>query len=77
MTPLPGYPVDHLESQSWWCGWGPYGQSDYAGHGPIVVCALIENGGHGSTAAAPTALEVFEQWFGVKTPTQAAPVKTD
>ena len=20
---LPGYPSDHLEDQSWWCGWGP------------------------------------------------------
>jgi hypothetical protein len=32
--------------------------------GPIVVCALIENGGHGGAVAAPTALKVFEQWFG-------------
>ena len=77
VTPLRGYPADHLESQSWWCGWGPYGQSNYAGHGPIVVCALIENGGHGSTAAAPAALEVFEQWFGVKTQTPPPLVKTD
>ena len=30
----------------------------------IVVCALIENGGHGGTAAAPAALKVFEQYFG-------------
>ena len=29
----------------------------------IVVCALIENGGHGGTAAAPAALKVFEQYF--------------
>jgi penicillin-binding protein 2 len=61
---LPGYPVDHKEDQSWWCGWGPYEGSDYEGKTPIVVCALIENGGHGSTAAAPAALEVFETWFG-------------
>ena len=27
------------------------------------VCALIENGGHGGTAAAPAALKVFEQYF--------------
>ncbi len=59
---LPGYPADHLEDQSWWCGWGP---SDEA---RIVVCALIENGGHGSTAAAPAALKVFEQFFGQKAP---------
>ena len=44
-----------------------------AGGGPsddakIVVCALIENGGHGSTAAAPAALRVFEKFFGEKAP---------
>jgi penicillin-binding protein 2 len=58
---LPGYPAGHLEDQSWWCGYGP---SDAEAR--IVVCAVIENGGHGSTAAAPAALEVFEQFFGVK-----------
>ena len=57
VVPLPGYPTDHLEDQSWWCGWGP---SDDA---QLVVCALIENGGHGSTAAAPAALKVFERFF--------------
>ena len=60
VVPLPGYPADHLEDQSWFCGWGP---SDSA---RIVVCALIENGGHGSTAAAPAALKVFERFFNVQ-----------
>jgi len=73
---LPGYPAGHSEDQSWWCGWGPYGETEVGGHGPLVVCALIENGGHGSTAAAPAALEVFEQWFGVKSTSQVL-VKTD
>ena len=41
-------------NQSWWCGYGP---SD---NPTIVVCAVIENGGHGGTAAAPAALKVFE-----------------
>ncbi len=68
---LPGYPVDHLEDQSWWCGWGP---SDDA---RIVVCALIENGGHGSAAAAPAALKVFESYFGVEAATPAQLVETD
>ena len=77
VTPLPGYPADHTEDQSWWCGWGPYGETSYAGHGPIVVCAVIENGGHGSTAAAPAALEVFSKWFGVKAQQQTQVVKTD
>ncbi|HET7745148.1 MAG TPA: penicillin-binding protein 2 [Gaiellaceae bacterium] len=57
VVPLPGYPADHVEDQSWWCGWGPSQDAQ------IVVCALIENGGHGSTAAAPAALRVFEKYF--------------
>ena len=32
------------------------------------MCALFEYGGHGGDAAAPAALRVFEQWFGVKAP---------
>jgi penicillin-binding protein 2 len=67
---LPGYPSGHLEDQSWWCGWGP---SDSA---RLVVCALIENGGHGSSAAAPAALKVFESFFNVGAP-QATLVNTD
>ena len=55
---IPGYPNGLNLSQSWWCGYGP---SDNA---KIVVCAVIENGGHGGTAAAPAALKVFEQYFG-------------
>ena len=31
----------------------------------IVVCAVIENGGHGGTAAAPAALKVFQKYFKV------------
>ena len=67
---IPGYPAGHLEDQSWWCGYGP---SDDA---RLVVCALIENGGHGSTAAAPTALRVFEKYFKVKAGQQVL-VSTD
>ncbi len=62
---LPNYPVGHLEDQSWWCGYGP---SDAA---QLVVCAVIENGGHGSSAAAPAALRVFEKYFNQKAPTTA------
>jgi penicillin-binding protein 2 len=62
VVPLPGYPSDHLEDQSWWCGWGPSNDAR------LVVCALIENGGHGSTAAAPAALRVFEKFFNQKAP---------
>jgi len=55
---LPGY--QGVRDQSWWCGYGPYEAPE------IAVCALIENGGHGGTAAAPTALKVFEKYFNVK-----------
>jgi penicillin-binding protein 2 len=43
--------------QSWWCGYAP------ADNPQITVCALIENGGHGGSAAAPAALKVFEAYF--------------
>jgi penicillin-binding protein 2 len=51
-----------LRDQSWWCGYGPTGSPE------IVVCALIENGGHGGTAAAPAALKVFEEYFHTPAP---------
>jgi penicillin-binding protein 2 len=65
---LPGYPIDHMEDQAWWCGWGPFDGNEHVTPGgvkraPIVVCALIENGGHGGAVAAPAALKVFEYWF--------------
>ena len=72
VVPLPGYPPGHLEDQSWWCGYGP-AETEVP---RIVVCAVIENGGHGSTAAAPAALRVFEKFFGVKGGYQSL-VKTD
>jgi penicillin-binding protein 2 len=46
--------------QAWWCGYGPVNDPR------IVVCALIENGGHGGTSAAPAALEVFARYFDVE-----------
>jgi penicillin-binding protein 2 len=49
-----------LRDQSWWCGFGPYGDPE------LVVCAVVENGGHGGEAAAPAALKVFEKHFGVE-----------
>jgi penicillin-binding protein 2 len=55
---LPGY--THEENQSWWCGYGP------ANHPQLVVCAVIENGGHGGTAAAPAAERVFAKFFHVQ-----------
>jgi penicillin-binding protein 2 len=54
---LPG--LTRVENQSWWCGYGP------ANDPKLVVCALIENGGHGGTAAAPAAEQVFAKFFHV------------
>jgi penicillin-binding protein 2 len=48
------------EDTAWWCGWGPYESPE------LVVCAVIENGGFGGEVAAPAALQVFEEYFGVK-----------
>ena len=65
---IPGYPPGYMESQAWWCGWGPFDGGEYVRPNgvtrpPLVVCAVIENGGHGGAVAAPTALKVFEYWF--------------
>jgi penicillin-binding protein 2 len=49
-----------LQDQSWWCGYGPAATGETP---ELVVCALIENGGHGGDAAAPAALKVFESFF--------------
>ena len=57
--------------QAWWCGYGPTNNPS------IVVCAVIENGGHGGTAAAPAALEVFRQFFHVTSTTYSSAVHTD
>jgi penicillin-binding protein 2 len=54
---IPGDAYPQKLVQSWWCGYGPFDKPS------IVVCALIENGGHGGDAAAPAALKVFEAWF--------------
>jgi penicillin-binding protein 2 len=53
----PGYAHPVEQDQSWWCGYAP------ADAPRIAVCAVIENGGHGGTAAAPAALRVFEHYF--------------
>ena len=65
-------PYKGLKDQSWWCGYGPAPDPE------LVVCAVIENGGHGGEAAAPAALKVFERYFGVEPGTYAtSAVETD
>jgi penicillin-binding protein 2 len=66
----PGDGYARIFNQSWWCGYGPSDSPD------LVVCALIENGGHGGDAAAPAALKVFEAFFGKKA-VQTGPVHSD
>jgi penicillin-binding protein 2 len=56
---LPGESRALKLNQSWWCGYGPVENPT------ITVCAVIDNGGHGGSAAAPAALKVFEKWFKV------------
>ena len=68
---LPGY--TGLQDQSWFCGYGPVNTSEPP---DIVVCALIENGGHGGDAAAPAALKVFEKYFHTNA-TPMGPVHSD
>jgi len=53
-------PQTSQRDQSWWCGYGPVNSAEPP---DIVVCALIENGGFGADAAAPAALQVFQQFF--------------
>jgi penicillin-binding protein 2 len=66
----PGDGYMHTFNQSWWCGYGPSDSPD------LVVCALIENGGHGGDAAAPAALKVFEEFFH-KRASQNGPIHSD
>jgi penicillin-binding protein 2 len=66
----PGDGIPRNFNQSWWCGYGPSDSPD------LVVCAVIENGGHGGDAAAPAALKVFESFFG-KQATLAGPIHSD
>ncbi|HZD86751.1 MAG TPA: penicillin-binding protein 2 [Gaiellaceae bacterium] len=65
---LPGYTGE--KDQSWWCGYGPVPDPK------LVVCAVIENGGEGGTAAAPAAERVFAHYFHVHA-TQAGPIHSD
>ena len=66
----PGDGIFRTFNQSWWCGYGPSDSPD------LVVCALIENGGHGGDAAAPAALKVFESFFH-KQATLTGPIHSD
>ena len=66
---LPGYTGE--QDQSWWCGYGP------ANDAQLVVCAVIENGGEGGSAAAPAAERVFAKFFNEPVPPTAALIHSD
>jgi penicillin-binding protein 2 len=66
----PGDGIPRLFDQSWFCGYGPSDSPE------LVVCAMIENGGHGGDAAAPATLKVFEKFFG-KQATVQGPIYSD
>ena len=68
---LPGWSTAALVDQSWWCGYGPVDEPE------LVVCAIVENGGHGGSVAAPAALNVFQEYFGVKGTFGEVPELTD
>ena len=61
---IPGFRGER--DQSWWCGYGP------ANEAKLVVCAVIENGGEGGSAAAPAAERVFAKFFNVPAPPTVA-----
>ncbi|MCB0880120.1 MAG: penicillin-binding protein 2 [Thermoleophilia bacterium] len=42
----------------WYCGFAPVENPT------ITVCAVVDGGGHGGTAAAPIVLQMFQDWFG-------------
>lgn len=68
---LPDQPQPLLLDQSWWCGYAP------ADRPTIALCVVIENGGHGGTAAAPAALKVLERFFSVPASETFGPIHSD
>ena len=51
------------DDHSWYASWAPYA------HPKIVVVAMIEHGGFGASAAAPTVKEIYQAYFHVKSST--------
>ena len=51
------------DDHSWYASWAPYT------HPKIVVVAMIEHGGFGASAAAPTVKEIYQAFFHVKSTT--------
>jgi penicillin-binding protein 2 len=51
-----------LGVHSWYASWAPYS------HPKLVVVAMIEHGGYGAEAAAPTVRRIYQAYFHLKTP---------
>ena len=51
-----------LGVHSWYASWAPYD------HPKLVVVAMIEHGGYGAEAAAPTAKKIYEAYFHLRHP---------
>jgi penicillin-binding protein 2 len=49
-----------LRVHSWYASWAPYS------HPKLVVVAMIEHGGYGAEAAAPTAKRIYQAYFHTK-----------
>jgi penicillin-binding protein 2 len=49
-----------LGVHSWYASWAPYN------HPKLVVVAMIEHGGYGAEAAAPTAKRIYQAYFHLK-----------
>ncbi|MFA7330687.1 MAG: penicillin-binding protein 2 [Candidatus Delongbacteria bacterium] len=65
----------HGEAHAWYMGWMPEPDPE------LAAVVLVENAGHGSTAAAPLATALFEAWLDQKEgrwpPAAAAPQPAD
>jgi len=59
-------PKGKYEDHAWFAGFAPVGDPQ------MVVVVFVENGGHGSAAAAPLAKQLFEARFGKKPETPPA-----
>ena len=49
--------LGNTDDHSWYASWAPYD------HPKLVVVAMIEHGGFGAQAAAPTAKKIYEAYF--------------
>ena len=63
----PGADLKKLEDHAWFAGFAPVGDPR------IVVAVFVENGGHGSSAAAPLAKRLIGHHFGAPAPSGPPP----